>query len=174
MHLPEMRVHHQPMLVSVSEFVPDEKRRWELIEDCWVQKHWSPSMTTKGAFFCEVAAAFDMVFQGPGGLPLEPGWWRGDITFVRDENGVPRPQGPFKEQIERWCTRCGACLPMPSRLDSENRDDISPSNFVALSELGSPRIKRGEVVLHDPATEEYCEEKHRDGWTPNRYIRGKV
>lgn len=172
MHLPEMRVHHQPILVAVSEMVPDEKRRWELIADCWVQRDWSPSITTKGAFFCEVAAAFDMIFGGPGGLPIQEGWWKGDIRFVPDRQGVLRPAGPFRDQINTWCPRCGACLPMQSRLDSENKDDVSPMNLVELEKLGSPRVKRGEIVVHQPDGT-YHEEAYRPDWKPMKYIRGE-
>lgn len=171
MHLDEMNVHHQPMLVSISDVVQDEQHKWELIQNCWVQREWSGSITDKGAFFCEVAAAFDQVFKGPGGLEPVPGWWKGEITFVPDERGVPQPQGPFAEQINTWCQRCGACLPLRSRRDKEDRDDISQSNFVALEALGSPRVKKGNVVLYDGTG--YDEEKiRREGWTPNKYIRG--
>ena len=55
--------------------IPDEK--WIKLRDkCWIQNLWSASITPKGAFFCEVAAAMDMTLNGPGGWPIEPGWWK--------------------------------------------------------------------------------------------------
>lgn len=171
MHTDKENSHHQPVLVAVKDVVKDEKRRWELIRDCWVQKTWSSSTTHKGFFFCEVAAAFDVVLQGPGGKPLEGDVWRGEIAFVEDENGVPRPVGPFADQIKRWCEGCGACLPMEGRRDNENTDDVSPSNLVQLDAVYSPRVRKGDVKVHDEF-EEYDEEKHRaGGWRPDRYMR---
>lgn len=174
MHLESMHVRHQPMLVASRDVVPDEKKRWELIEDCWVQREWSSTCTPKGFFFCEVAGHLDMVLKGPGGFPLEPGVWKGDLYFERDENGVPRPKGKFAEQVERACPNCGGCLPLPSRRDSEDRDDVSASNLERLSAIGSPRVKRGEVVVHEfPADRPYVDGEYRDGWVPFKYVKGK-
>lgn len=172
MHLEEMRVQHQPILVASQDVVPDERDRWSLIRDCWVQREWSGSCTPKGFFFCEVAAHFDMVFDGPGGLPLEPGVWKGDLAFVEDDAGVPRPRGKFAEQIERWCSRCGACLPLPGRRDRENRDDVSVSNLIPLQALKSPRVRRGEIVEHSFDGDAYDPERYRDGWDPKDYVKG--
>jgi len=173
MHLPDMNVHHQPLLVASQDVVPDERRRWELIEDCWVQREWSSTVTPKGFFFCEVAGHFDMIFDGPGGLPLEPGVWQGELAFVRNENGIPQPQGKFAEQIERSCTRCGACVPLPARRDAENRDDVSRSNLEQLLQIQSPRVKKGDYVLQefDP-DKPYDPNQFNDGWVPFKYVKG--
>jgi hypothetical protein len=46
-------------------------------DNCWWQRLLgSPSITPKGAFFCEVAAAMDMLFDGPGGWKIEKDWWK--------------------------------------------------------------------------------------------------
>lgn len=171
MHLDEMNVHHQPLLVAARDVVPDERRRWELIERCWVQRSWSSSCTPKGFFFCEVAAHFDMIFDGPGGLPLEPGVWRGDLGFERDSDGILRPTGPYADQIRRSCDRCGAAVPMPGRRDAENVDDVSPTNFVPLQALRSPRVLRGETVLHEGGHYDETAARSR-GWRPGRYVKG--
>lgn len=174
MHLESQQVHHQPLLVASQDVVPDERQRGALIEDCWVQREWSGTCTPKGFFFCEVAAHFDMVFDGPGGLPLEPGVWAGELAFETDAAGVRRPRGKFAEQIERWCSRCGACLPLPGRRDAENRDDVSVSNLIPLQALKSPRVRRGEIVEHtfDP-DRPYQDGDYRDGWVPFRYVKGE-
>lgn len=171
MHLPEMQVHHQPILVASRDVVADRRHRWQLIRDCWVQRNWSSTVTPKGFFFCEVAAHLDMVLDGPGGLPLEPDVWRGDLVFVEDADGVSQPTGPYAEQILRSCESCGACLPLPGRRDAENRDDISRSNFIALEALRSPRVRRGEIVPHDFG-DTYTDNKFRDGWDPKVYVKG--
>lgn len=125
---------HQPVLVAARDAVKDEAAMWELIRNCPLQREWSGSMTPKGFFFCEVAAAMDRVFHGPGGLPIEEASWRKDIDSFRD-------------QIERWCPRCGVCVPLDRRFDCEERDDVSRTNLDNLRALGSRRIANGQYVL---------------------------
>ena len=76
---------HQPLLVAAEEVIPDRDEMWRLIDDCWIQRYWSASITPKGAFFCEVAASFDMeVFRlvaGQKGL---------DLDFAIDGRVAPR------------------------------------------------------------------------------------
>ena len=66
---------HQPLLVAAEEILDDRELMWRLIGNCWVQWRWAASITPKGGFFCEVAAAQDYLFDGPGGYPLKKGWW---------------------------------------------------------------------------------------------------
>jgi hypothetical protein len=146
MHQTECR--HSPVLVAIQDVVPDKAKQKEMIDNCWLQRLWSASCTPKGFFFCEVAAAMDMVFEGPGGLPIEPGCW-------------DRPLSDFQSQIDRWCSRCGIPLNLKGRLDSEEMDDISESNLEALR--NSPRIKSGNYVLHESVAE-----TDREPW---RYLR---
>src|SRR5690606_9910848 len=121
--------------------------------------------TPKGYFFCEVAGHLDMVLDGPGGLPLEPGVWTGDLTFVEDADGVPQPTGPYAEQILRSCESCGACLPLPGRRDNQNTDDVSAPILIPLEAVKTPRLRRGEVVVHDFG-DTYEDNQYRDGWSP--------
>lgn len=168
MHLEAMNVHHQPLLVASQDAIPDEAERMARIERCWIQRSWSSTCTPKGYFFCEVAGHFDMVFNGPGGLPLEPGVWNGGLDFKPDAQGVRRPVGPYADQINQWCGRCGAAVPMPGRRDRENTDDISPANFIPLQDVKSPRLRRGEYVLH----EQPARLVRRPGWKPGKYVKG--
>ncbi len=139
---------HQPPLVAIQDVVADDAEMWRLIDQCWLQEQWSSSITHKGFFFCEVAAAMDSLFGGPGGLPITPGCWKHDIADYRD-------------QIERWCPRCGYCLydrqagrmavpGLQGRLDCEERDDVTRSNLEALKAIGSPRIARGDYTEFVP------------------------
>ncbi|BAL84072.1 hypothetical protein SELR_23640 [Selenomonas ruminantium subsp. lactilytica TAM6421] len=127
---------HQALLMSRNELgIPDEE--WIKKRDaCWVQNTWSATVTPKGAFFCEVAGALDMLFDGPGGWAIEPGWWR-------------RKPKDFGEQLS-WCEICGGCLDVPKRLSSEEHDDVTPKLFERLKKIGSPKALKGHCVVHDP------------------------
>lgn len=149
------RVEHQPVLVASADVVPDRAQRDRLIDACWVQNQWAGAITPKGFFFCEVAAAFDMVFGGPGGFAITPECWRFDI-------------GDYFAQIQRWCPRCGMPLPMQGRLDSEGIDDISLTNLYALAKIDSPRIEAAEFNLVETA--DYIKP---ETWKPAQYIKGK-
>lgn len=168
MHLPEMQVQHQPILTASRDLVTDPVRRWQLISQCWVQEEWSSTFTPKGFFFCEVAAALDMILGGPGGLPIQPFIWRADLWFGA-EGDLLSPRGLYANQIKRACESCGACVPQSGRLDAENRDDVSRSHIQPLLALRSPRMLRGDVVFHESG--EY-DERLRQGWQPMRYIKG--
>lgn len=142
---------HSPVLVASRDAVADPVTRAELINDCWLQRKWSSSVTPKGFFFCEVAGAMDIVFDGPGGLPVESGCWE-------------RPIEDFREQIDLWCQRCGIPLNLKGRLDNEGVDDISHTNVTELILTRSPRIQAGEYVLYDPA-------EHTTDDEPWRYLK---
>ena len=150
------RVEHQPVLVAIADVIHDKDQRDRLIADCWLQKEWASAITPKGFFSCEVAAAFDAIFDGPGGFPIDDRSWRFDVEDF------------WLSQAARWCHRCGVCLPLPGRIDRENCDDVSRSNLQTLSTLQSPRIKDGDFELFDAAGYE-----PPPGWTPQQYIKGQ-
>jgi len=147
---------HQPVLVAPVDVVPDEAERREYISKCLLQEEWSSTFTPKGFFFCEVAGAFDAAFDGPGGMSVEPECWKHDLDH-------------YNEQIERWCHRCGVCLPLPGRLDSEHVDDVSPTNLQALKDINSPRVARGQYAEVDESML-----RSRAGWKPFAYLRDKA
>lgn len=124
-------MYHSPILVSRKEMcVPDEE--WvKLRDNCWIQNCWSSTITPKGAFFCEVAGALDMLFDGPGGWPVEPGWWK-------------RKPEEFGEQLQ-WCEICGMALDLFTRDANEEVDDVSPEIYKKLIEIGSPKALKGKV-----------------------------
>ena len=119
--------YHQPILITRKELGISDKEWLKLRERCWVNQEWSGSVTSKGCFFCEVAGAFDMMYDGPGGLPLEEGWWT-------------RPIEDYKDQF-RWCEMCGMPLKTFSRDAREETDDISEYHVKKLKE--SPKVKNG-------------------------------
>jgi hypothetical protein len=127
---------HQPLLIAIEEVIKDKSLMWKLIDNCWVQNRWSPSITPKGGFFCEVAAAKAHLFGGEG-WPIERGWWDKNLAEIR-------------EQAERYCPLCSACLPMEMRINShENFDWISPGNFQRLADAQSPRLRAGQYQVCD-------------------------
>jgi len=126
-------MYHQPILISRKEMgISDEAWR-EIRDNCWINMQWSASITPKGAFFCEIAGALDMLFDGPGGLPIEQGWWQRDIE-------------EFGEQLQ-WCEICGMALQTYSRDANEERDDISPRLHSMLKEAGSKKIGTGHLNI---------------------------
>lgn len=127
---------HQGLLISWKDF-DISREEWITKRDkCWIQNNWSASITPKGAFFCEVAGALDMLFDGPGGWDIsDPTWW----TKTPDE---------FGEQLQ-WCEICGAALDTPARYSYDGRDDISQTLLKLLEGKGSKKIDRHMYVLFD-------------------------
>lgn len=126
--------YHQPVMVCRKDLdIPDDE--WiKMRDNCWMQMNWSASITPKGAFFCEVAAALDTLFDGPGGWPIESGWWH-------------RKPEEFADQLH-WCEWCGLALETRSRDANEGIDDISESFYERLKEIGSPKLSKGLVNIY--------------------------
>jgi hypothetical protein len=127
---------HQPLLVASRDIVPDDKLRNRLIDRCWLQMVWSPSITCKGCYFCEVAGTIDMLFDGPGGYPIEPGWWKRGVA-------------DFADQRERYCGQCGIALPMKSIPHNLPYEYVSKSNLEKLTTIGSPLAKSDRLRVID-------------------------
>lgn len=128
---------HQALLISRKELGIADSDWIALRDRCWVQNLWSASVTPKGAFFCEVAGALDLLFDGPGGWDLNSDWWT-------------RPPEAFGDQLQ-WCELCGAALQVPRRQANEQIDDISPALRARLAAIQSPRLARGRVDVLDVA-----------------------
>jgi len=115
-------IYHTPLLVSSRSVVKDEKLRNELIKKCWIQNCWSASVNHKGAFFCEVAGAMSILYDGPFGISIEKrDWWK---TSLKD----------FQYQIDWACQQCGGAIPLKPRRSTSNIDDISEDNFKKLKD----------------------------------------
>lgn len=125
-------MYHSPILINRKDLgIPDDK--WIQIRDnCWAQDVWSATITPKGAFFCEIAGALDMLFDGPGGWPIEEGWWK------------RRPE-EFGDQL-RWCEYCGIAIETFTRDANDWIDDVSESMYKKLKEIDSPKIKKPERI----------------------------
>jgi hypothetical protein len=128
---------HTTLMCTRKELGIGDEEWFKLRDACWVQNNWSAAITPKGAFFCEVAAALDMTFDGPGGWKVEPGWWK-------------RTPDAFGEQLN-WCERCSACLPVPKRNANDETDDVSPYYLEELQRMKSKKIRNDLVTTFDPA-----------------------
>lgn len=127
-------MYHSPILISRRDLdIPDEE--WFQIRDnCWAQDVWSATITPKGAFFCEIAGALDMLFGGPGGWPIEEEWWK-------------RTPDQFGDQL-KWCEFCGIAIETYTRDANEWVDDVSESMYKKLEQIGSPKLKKpGRIHL---------------------------
>lgn len=146
--------NHQAILATRKELGFNDDEWIKLRDHCWIQNLWSATITPKGAFFCEIAAHLDMLFDGPGGWPIEPGWWK-------------RKPEDFKDQLH-WCELCSVALPMPTIPANDQRDIVTPVMLEKLKAVNSPRIQEGRYILLDPAT--YKREDYGHARTPTWYI----
>jgi hypothetical protein len=143
---------HTTLMATRKELgIPDDK--WiKLRDNCWIQNLWSASITPKGAFFCEVAAAMDATLGGPGGWKIEPEWWN-------------RKPADFADQLH-WCEMCSAALPMPARDSRGEVDDVSPVWREKLVQIDSPKLKKGLANEFDPKAYDPNEHKVVSEITP--------
>lgn len=129
---------HQSLLMPRKDLGISDEEWIKKRDACWVQNTWSATVTPKGAFFCEVAGALDMLFDGPGGWKVEPDWWK-------------RTPEEFGDQLH-WCEMCSGCLDVPQRIANDERDDMTPQMYERLKSIGSPKIAKSMYVVHDPKT----------------------
>ena len=125
--------YHQPGLFSRKDLGITDKEWIPMRNACWIQNEWSATVTPKGAFFCEIAGALDMLFDGPGGWKIEPGWWK-------------RKPEDFSDQLH-WCEICGFALDTFMRNADDEQDDVSPTLYEKLKSVDSPRMKSGRTNL---------------------------
>ncbi len=124
---------HQALLITRKELGLKDSDWVKLRDECWVQNMWSASITPKGAFFCEIAAALDMLFNGSGGWPIEKGWWL-------------RSPSDFGQQLN-WCELCSAALPVPRIRANSEVDLVSPLLKSKLEHIESPKIRKGKYQV---------------------------
>lgn len=144
---------HQPLLIAARDILDDEALMWKLIDKCWVNQRWSASITPKGCFFCEVAAAQDHLFNGPGGYPIENGWWN-------------KTKEQYRDQVERYCVNCSAAIPMPRYSAHSKKDLVSKSIEKKLEEIKSPRYLKHETELFDESLSEAQVNEYAKDWMP--------
>ena len=153
--------YHQPGLFSRKDLGIPDSEWFGLRDKCWVQNTWSASITPKGAFFCEIAGALDMLFDGPGGWEIERDWWK-------------RSPKDFADQLH-WCEICGFALEGRTftRDSQEETDDVSPSVYEMLKKTESPKLKSGHinpVKIRDGVIDKESIPEDKRFLVGNRYI----
>ncbi len=148
---------HQPLTVAISEVVSDKSLRKKLIDACWVQNTWCPTINHFGAYFCEVAAAQDALLNdGKNAWPVEHGWWK----------KVPEQ---FQDQVGALCNNCGMAIPMERELIKKKTEKFSPFLLARFREKGLSKVAEGEIEIfdHQFSKEEIIE--NSKVWTPGNY-----
>ena len=110
---------HAPLLTAIKD-VYAEGEMWEKISSCEINRDWSASIVQNKAgelraYFCEVAASFDLARGGDNGHPVFPDWWNQHITA-------------FKDQIAHFCPGCGIPAKMQAQKDSDETDTYTRGN----------------------------------------------
>lgn len=131
---------HAPLLTAVKDLYP-EQEMWERIANCDINREWSASIVqNKGklrAYFCEVAASFDLARGTDHGMPLTEGWWNKQIT-------------DFSDQVKRFCPGCGVPAKQKGNKDYEEIDTYTDSNAdLAVKSLA----KKNRKIIHLDATQ---------------------
>ena len=125
---------HSPILTAVKDLYPEEEM-WERITKCDINREWSASITQNQgklrAYFCEVAAAFDLSRGTDNGHEVTPGWWK---RHIQD----------YAEQIRHFCPGCGVPAKEKANKDIENVDTYTDSN----RDLAEKSAKGGRAIVY--------------------------
>jgi len=147
---------HQPLTIAIQDVVEDEEYRRKLIDECWVQRTWCPIIGPKGGFFCEIAYAIDLILDGPGGYPAEPGWWK-------------KTPAEFQDQVERYCGHCGMAIPLEREYLKTQHEKFSPGNLALFKAHNLSRLSENDVVLFDRKLTVEEMEKTKLTWDPGNF-----
>ena len=145
--------YHAPLMTAIKDLIPDEGKMWDAIAGCDINANWSASIVQNQgnlrAYFCEVAASFDLARGEDHGHPVTVGWWRQHIS-------------EFASQVRHFCPGCGAAARLAGRLDSEDTDDYTASNAgIANNTRGKRKVvELTEAVKSTTAVTDYSDEHH--------------
>ena len=125
--------HHAPLLTAGKDLF-DEREMWDRISRCDVNHEWSASIVqNKGelrAYFCEVAASFDLARGTDNGIVPVPGWWRRNLSS-------------FDEQVARFCPGCGVPAKLKGHMDHEDTDTYTASN----ADIARKSLKKDRKII---------------------------
>ena len=125
--------HHAPLLTAGKDLF-EEDEMWDRISRCDVNQEWSASIVQNNgklrAYFCEVAASFDLARETDRGIEPVPGWWR-------------RPLADFNGQVEHFCPGCGVPAKLKGHLDFQDTDTYTSSN----ADLALKSLKKGRTIV---------------------------
>jgi organic radical activating enzyme len=110
---------HAPLLTAIKDLYENKEVMWKIISNCDVNKNWSASIVQNNgklsAYFCEVAASFDLARGEDNGIEVTDDWW--------DKNIIS-----YKKQISHFCPGCGAAAKLSATKDIDEIDTYSVSN----------------------------------------------
>ena len=157
-HAPEQQetCRHQPLTIAIQDAVVDGEYRNKLIDECWVQRMWCPTIGPKGSFFCEVAYAIDIIIDGPGGYPTEPGWWK-------------KTPVEFKDQVDRYCGLCGMAIPIERELIKEKKEKMTLGLYALFKQHNLPRLSTDDVKKFGRKLIIEKMEEAKKTWDPSNY-----
>lgn len=147
---------HQPLTMAIGDLVPDSDLQAELINNCWVQHGWCPSINPKGGFFCEIAQALDVILDGPGGYPITSDWWK-------------KTPEQFKDQVDRYCQYCGMPVPLRREILDTQREKITGGLLEVFRQHRLPKLSTEYVFRVDGYLDREEIKTNRQGWFPSNY-----
>lgn len=149
----EYKGQHQPILIASKEIVGDEKLRKRMIDKCWVQDRWSPSINKNGAYFCEIAASIGMLFDIKG-WDLTKEWWN-------------KKPSEFQDQIDIFCSKCSMCIPFSEKLYASKEQYISYNNLEAFMRAKTVGVSRFRLYFNVYTKEDY--NRNKKEWKPGEF-----
>lgn len=133
--------HHAPILAAVRDLYP-EQEMWEKISRCDINREWSATIVQNNgllsAYFCEVAASFDLARGDDHGVQPFPGWWNQHISN-------------FSGQVRHFCPGCGVPARLEGQKDSDDTDTATESN-VAITKVRKRRKTKMITEADTPAS----------------------
>ena len=127
------QIFHAPVLVSSRKIL--SSRYIDAVNSCWLQNSWSASINPQGAYFCEVAAALDLILKTKTAFAIHTPWWR-------------QKPAAYLKQVRALCSRCGVCLNLTPRRDTEKIDDLDEWWIKKLQNT-SPKVKAGLYTTYN-------------------------
>lgn len=111
--------NHAPLLAASKDLFNSEEELWDAISHCDINREWSATLIQNQgnlrAYFCEVAASFDLARGTDHGRDPVPGWWNASITS-------------FGDQVKTFCPGCGVPARLKPIKDSKEIDQYTESN----------------------------------------------
>jgi hypothetical protein len=106
----------------------------DAVKSCWLQNNWSASINPQGAYFCEVAAAIDLILKTKTAFNVRTLWWR-------------KKPSAYLQQVKALCSRCGVCLNLTPRKDTEKFDDMDDW-WIKKLKVKSPKVNACQYQIY--------------------------
>jgi organic radical activating enzyme len=148
---------HQPLTLAIEEVVPDSKLREMLIDDCWVQRTWCPTINQSGAYFCEIGAAQDALLNdGAHAWPVAFEWWK-------------KTPDQFGKQRTDLCRNCGMAIPIERDLLKNTKEKFTPGLLRVFREKNVARVSDDVVEVFEGTLNRKQLVENAKTWYPGNY-----